>query len=544
MDKLAQDVIKRFNTLHATASKWRRIWEDCARYCMPNDAPLKVLGSNTDGARKKQPLDTTGIEASTKLSSWLYSSTIYQGEQWFSLQAKKKGGQTGDTTLQKFLEKAARIALNAIATSNCIKVYQRFLRGYVNFGTDVFYSEFDEAGNLVCRQFKITGDIAIAENSKGEIDTVFRRFQYSARQAVQEFGAENLSNDIQKAAADEKDQDKLFTFIHAVYPRVKRNKDKKTADNKPFVSVYVEEAKGVVILEGGYDTFPYCVPRFYNTGEVYGRSPAMNALPALRAINIAVYNYLKNVEFSSNPMVFTASEDVDKINIAPGAKNPKNPMGNGVDVWSPSGDMNSPLQFAQAKAEEVRGLFFNDVFQYLEDRKNMTATEAQLRYDEMIQGVAPVLANLHEEFFNPFIKRVVYGLMEKGIIEIPVLLRDGTGNFPAFDVVYTTRLDTKLKGVLNANILNTYRILGEIDAIRANSPLAQIFLSDVETVKQVCANNNTSADLLNDEDTVAEAKKEMKEQSQQAALAGMIDKINLQKTPEKGSAQDTMINGI
>ena len=174
----------------------------------------------------------------------------------------------------------------------------------------------------------------------------------------------------------------------------------------------------------------------------------------------------------------------------------------------------------------------------------MTATEAQLRYDEMVQGVAPVLANLHQEFFTPFIRRVVYALIEKEIISVPDILKDKDGSFKDFDVVYTTRLDTKLKGVLNANILNTYRILGEIDAIRANSPLAQTFLSDEETVKLVCANNDTSADLLNDEETIKQIKQAQSEQAQSAALQGMIDKINLQKTPEKGSAQDIMINSL
>lgn len=544
MANLAQNIVKRFDKLYSTATKWRGIWNDCARYCMPNEAPIRTLGANTDGARKKQPLDTTGIEAATKLSAWLYSSTIYQGEQWFSLQAKKKDNNTTDSTLQKFLERAARIALNTIATSNCIKVYQQFLRGYVNFGTGVFYTELSKTGDLVCRQFRITSDIAIAENSKGEIDTVFRRFQYTARQAVQEFGEENLPADVQKSAADEKDQDKLYTFIHAVYPRKRRKRDKNTADNKLFASVYVEVSQNHVVLEGGYDTFPYCVPRFYNTGEIYGRSPAMSALPALKAINMAIFCYLRNIEFMANPMAFVESENIDKLNIAPGAKNVKSPVGNNPEIWSPHGDINSPLQFVETKANEVRGLFFNDVFQYLEDRKNMTATEAQLRYDEMIQGVAPVLANLHEEFFNPFIKRIVYGLMETGVIKVPETLRAKDGKFPDFDVVYTTRLDTKLKGVLNANLLNTYRLLGEIDAIRANSPLAQQFLNDEETVKLVCANNNTSADLLNDEETIAAIKQSMEQQAQMAALQGMIDKINLQKTPERGSAQDTMVNAM
>lgn len=544
METLAQQIIKRYAKLSSARTVWRRLWEDCARYCLPNAAPLRVLGSNTDGNRKKQPLDTVGVEAASKLSSWLYANTIYQGEEWFSLQAPKKEGEHSDIQLEKFLQKAARQALEAIARSNLIKKYQRFLIGYVVFGTDVFYTDFDEDGHIVCREWKITEDIAIAESNTGEIDTVFRKFKYTARQAVQEFGEESLSPDIRKAASNPDEQDKKFTFIHAVYPREKIKKDKNTADNKPWASVYVEVEKQNLVLEGGYDTFPYCVPRFFDTGEVYGRSSAMNALPALRAINIANYFYLKNVEFNTDPMVFVPPNFLDKINIHPGAKNPKDAVDGRVEIWSPSGDMNSPLQFAEKKSEEVKALFFNDAFQYLEDRKNMTATEAQLRYDEMIQGITQILSNLHSEFFEPLIRRVVYGLCEKGIIKVPEAYRREDGKFPDFEVIYTTRLDTKIKGVRNGNILNTYRILGEIDAIRANSPLAQVYLNEEETVKLVCANNNTTADIMNDEDKVAEIKEAQSEQAQQAQLQGLVDKINLQKTPEPGSMQDAMVNGV
>jgi len=544
MENLAEQVVKRYTALSSARTNWRGIWEDCARYCLPNAAPLKVLGSNTDGSRKRQPLDTVGVEAASKLASWLYANTIYQGEQWFSITAPKKEGEHSDIELEKFLQSTARKALNALSRSNLIKRYQQFLLGYVVFGTDVLYSDFDSEGRLTFRQWKITEDIAICENNAGEIDTVYRRFQFTARQAVQEFGEENLSANIRKSANEASDQDKKFTFIHAVYPRLSRVKGKKTADNKPFASVYVEVDKPHLVFEGGYDTFPYYVPRFFNTGEIYGRSAAMNAMPALRAINIANYYFLKNVEFNANPMVFIPAEMHDRVNIVPGAKNPKDAMDGKIDIWSPSGDMNAPLEFAAKKSEEVKALFFNDAFQYLEDRKNMTATEAQLRYEEMIQGITQILANLHSELFEPLIRRTVLGLCEKGLVNVPPNYRKKGSKFPDFEVVYTTRLDTKIKGVLNANILNTYRILGEIDAVRTNSPLAKRYLSEEETVKLVCANNNTTADLMNDEETINAIKEAEAAQAQQESMKGMVDKIDLQKTPEQGSMQDAMTQGM
>nr|DAR29695.1 MAG TPA: head to tail connecting protein [Caudoviricetes sp.] len=547
METVAQKLIKRFGVLKSEHSKWTGIWNDCARYCFPNAAPVSTFTDKTRGNPKRQPIDTTGVACLTKLAAWLYSSTIFQGEQWFDLKAHKKTHgdiEVEDTQLDRFLQKAARKGLEAIANSNCVQVYQQFLRGYCAFGTGAFYSEFNDDDELVCRQWNISDCVYIAENSKGMVDTVFRGFEYTARQAVQEFGYNNVSEDIRKAYDNPEEKEKRFVFIHAVFPRQERDKRKSNPKNKQWASIYIDEKAQKIVEEGGYDTFPYQVPRFYNTDEIYGRSPAMSAIPALRSINIAIWAYLKNVEGQSKPIVFAPSDKYDRMSLELGSINPWDSQDGDVKLWSPTGDLRSPLDFAAQKKEEVQGIFYNDVFQYLEDRKNMTATEAQLRYDEMIQGIAPVLANLHSEFFAPFIRRVILGLVERGKIVVPKLYRGKDGKMPDFEVVYNTRLDTKLKGVLNANVVNFIRMVGELAVAMANAPLAAAYIDTDKVVKAYARNNNVSNDALKSDDEIAEALQAMGQQQQQQQLLGMLDKVNLQKTPEEGSMQDTIVNGI
>ena len=547
MDITAEKLLKRFSALRSEHSKWTGLWQDCARYCFPNAAPISTFFSKNRGDIKRQPIDTTGVECLTKLAAWLYSSTIYQGEQWFDLKAHRKtygDVEIEDTQLDRFLQSAARKALECIANSNCIQVYQQFLRGYCGFGTGAFYSEFNDDDELICRQWNVTDGIYIAENSKGIVDTVFRGFEYTARQAVQEFGFEKVSKDIQKASMDPEQEDTRFTFIHAVFPRELRDKKKKNPENKYWASIYIEERAQKIVEEGGYDTFPYQTPRFYNTDEIYGRSPAMSAIPALRSINIAIWAYLKNVEGQAKPIIFAPSDKYDRMSLEFGAINPWDSSDGDIKIWSPTGDIRSPLEFAAQKKEQVSSIFYNDVFQYLEDRKNMTATEAQLRYDEMIQGIAPVLANLHSEFFSPFIKRVVLGLVERGKIVVPESYRGKDKKFPEFEVVYNTRLDTKLKGVLNANIVNFIRMVGELAVAIANAPLASAYIDTDKVIKEYAKNNNVSNDALKNDEDIAESLQTMWQQQQQQQLLGLVDKLNLQKTPEQGSMQDVMINGI
>lgn len=553
MASIAKGLIARLNVLKTNQTRWHKLWQDCARYCLPNASPLKVLTSKSEGEQKKQPLDITGIDAATKLASWLYSSTVYQGEEWFSLEGRTKKDVSFVTQtkvpyeIKVWLQRLSNAVLNCINPSNFIQIYQQFLRGYTVFGTAVIYSEFNEKNELVCKCWDITDGVYIAEDKNGEIDTVFREFEYTARQAVQAFGFDNLHVDIQKAYQDPKDKDQKFKFVHCVYPREKEytDKAKRLPKYKPIASIYIDLAHEKVVLNGGTDTFPYCVPRFYNTGEVYGRSPAMSAVPALRALNMTTYQYIENLRASSKPVVFGPTSMIDDVDLDAGATNAYSSEDGQIVLWSASGDMRSALDFIERQRQDIRGMFYNDVFQYLEDRKNMTATEAQLRYDEMIQGISPVLANLQNDLFKRFIYRIVIHLCDSGAIQVPADFIDGKGKreLPNFDIVYKSRLDTKIKGVQNADMLTFLRMLGEgVTIISQNPQLAARVDIDVFSQKVADNCNVAGLGLLLDEEKVAENLEAQSQQAQQAQLQNMVAPINLQDAPAQGSAMDTMLN--
>lgn len=542
-----RDILARLGKLKSEHLDWQSLWGECARYCLPNAAPIGDIRAKTRGTAKKMPIDTTGVDCAEKLASWLYSSTVYQGEKWFDLRASGVDIVTKqpDALLNQFLESARDAVLETINASNFIQVYQQFLRSYAIFGTGIFYSEFDGDGNLFCRNFNVFENIYVAENNLGEIDTVYREFQYTARQAVQEFGLKNVSADIQKAYASNETIDTRFTFLHAVFPRAERDKRKTDKLNKRFADVYVEIKTKKLVREGGHDTFPYCVPRFFNTGEVYGRSAAMSALPSLRAINIATYAYLEGVEFACRPMVFGNPDTLDSIEVRPGARNPLDGKESPLQLWAPQGDFKSVLEFAAMQRDQVNKLFYVDVFQYIEDRKNMTATEAQLRYDEMIQGFAPVLSNLQSEFFRKFIERIALELCRIGKISVPQTYRKNPlrNSMPAFDVIYTTRLDTKIKGVITGNMRNFIMLVGEFAMGLASAPTAAAYIDSDKYIKQIAQNCDCSNYLLEDKQIEANLEAQ-KKQAEQREILDKIKDIDVQNTPVQGSAMEQAMRGF
>ena len=83
-------------------------------------------------------------------------------------------------------------------------------------------------------------------------------------------------------------------IIHCVKPRGVYDNKKLDKKNMPFQSIYFEYENGHIISIGGFKEMPYVIPRYLKSStEVYGRSPAMSALPEIKVLNKMVEVGLK-----------------------------------------------------------------------------------------------------------------------------------------------------------------------------------------------------------------------------------------------------------
>src|SRR5690606_28869915 len=121
------------------------------------------------------------------------------------------------------------------------------------------------------------GEIHIAENAEGRVDTVFRKFALSARQAQQAWG-EAAGPGVAAAIAAGKPE-RRFAFLHAVRPAGEGDAGARARGFR-FASTYLGLEERRIVAAGGYHEMPYMVPRWSkDAGEIYGRSPGWNALP-------------------------------------------------------------------------------------------------------------------------------------------------------------------------------------------------------------------------------------------------------------------------
>ena len=257
----------------------------------------------------------------------------------------------------------------------------------------------------------------IQENINGKVDTLYRKYKLTARQAVQEFGEKNVGEKILTATKEKPDQ--KFNFIHAVEP----TEDYKRATGKsstklPYHSCHVCEEDKMVVRTGGYNEFPYLVPRWSKaTGEIFGRSPSYNALPDIKTLNKAVEIGLKAWAKAIDPPLLVQDDGViGRVRTTPA----------GITVVRNDGavkplQIGSNWQITDLKENQlrtaIRQAFYSDQLQ-LQEGPQMTATEVQVRYELMQRLLGPTLGRFQSEFLNPLIERV-FGIMYRAGALLP-----------------------------------------------------------------------------------------------------------------------------
>ena len=176
----------------------------------------------------------------------------------------------------------------------------------------------------------------------------------------------------------------------------------------------------MVVRGGGYNEFPYLVPRWSKaTGEIYGRSPSYNALADIKTLNKSVEIGLKAWSKAIDPPLLVQDDGViGRVRMTPGGitvvRNDAavKPFQSGANV-----------QLTDMKEEQLRSAirqaYYSDQLQ-LQQGPQMTATEVQVRYELMQRLLGPTLGRFQSEFLNPLIERV-FGIMNRAgaLLEAP-----------------------------------------------------------------------------------------------------------------------------
>ena len=401
---------KRCSKLEAERQTWEDHWQDILDYVMPRKADVTFVRSK--GEKRTEVLyDSTAITANNLLAASLQGTLTSASLPWFHLKLR-------DTTLnedrevQLWLEDSAKRMYETFNESNFNTEVHELYLDLVSIGTGAIFVEegnkgFDKEGiHFNCLHI---AEYFIQENINGKVDTLYRKYKLTARQAIQEFGEENIGEKILEASKEK--PDKQFNFIHAVEPTEDYERALgETGTKLPVHSCHVCVEDKMKVRTGGYNEFPYLVPRWSKaTGEIFGRSPSYNALPDIKTLNKAVEIGLKAWAKAIDPPLLVQDDGViGRVRMTPA----------GITVVRNDGaikplQIGSNWQITDMKENQlrtaIRQAYYSDQLQ-LQDGPQMTATEVQVRYELMQRLLGPTLGRFQSEFLNPLIERT-FGIM-------------------------------------------------------------------------------------------------------------------------------------
>ena len=315
---LTKDLLKRFGKLVTQRQTWESHWQEVADYMMPRKADVTKQRSKGD-KRSELIFDSSPLHAVELLSASLHGMLTNPSTPWFSLRFKNV--DTGDADeANEWLQDTTEKMYDAFNRSNFQQEIFELYHDLITFGTASMFIE-EDADDIIRFSTRHIGEIYISENNKGRIDTVFRKFKISARAAILQFGEKNVSNALRGTAM--KDPYEEVTILHVVYPRENYDPKKKDAKNMPFASCYLELDNKHEVSQSGFNEFPYVVPRYLKASfEIYGRSPAMTALPDVKMLNEMSKTTIKAAQKQVDPPLLVPDDGfILPVRTVPGGLN-------------------------------------------------------------------------------------------------------------------------------------------------------------------------------------------------------------------------------
>lgn len=508
-ENIAEDIVKRLNTLDSERQNYANFWQDVAKYTIPRKA--YITKSRQPGEKYAYDVyDSTAMQANITLAAGLHSYLTNPNSKWFSLRIQdEKVNQ--DAQVKEWLQDTEERMYNQLNSSNFNQQIHELYLDLGVFGVACMYEEEDPVDGIRFYSRDIA-EIYLCENDKEKVDTVYRKFKMTARQAYDKWG--DNAGEVVKNFIEKKEPDKQVEFVHCVSPRYERDVNKDDSANMPFESTYIELSKKHLIAQSGYREFPYFTPRFNkNSGEVWGSSPAMVLYSDIKMLNEMVKVLIRSAQKQVDPpLVLPHDGYLLPIKYGPAALNfrIKGSADDKIEPLSTGANISIGLEIITQWQQIVKKGYFVDLFLLLADpaRKDMTATEVMQRVEEKMLILAPVLGRLMNEFLDPLINRTFAILWRTGkLLPPPAAIQ----NIP-YQIEYISPLARAQKLDQMKSINNFLVLVSQIATVKPN---ILDNMNEDEIIKDIQNLYGVNPKYLNPEDVVAGIRQQRAQQQEQ-----------------------------
>lgn len=499
----------RLDELKRLRTPWLDKWREVSDYISPFSGRFEI--TDKQETRSYQFIfDNEAGRSVDILTSGLASSATSPVRPWFSLTTPSLKARPNDVSLKKKYARIERLLLEVFQRSNTYNSLHMLYRDLCLFGVGVDLIYTDEQ-NVIRHHILPVGEYCLQVNEKGIVDTLYREFVYTVKQAVQFFGYENLSTSIQESY-DDGFLDRDFRFCQAIEPRIDRDPKSKKAKDMPFASYYfcLDDNSKDIIKEGGFKEFPALCPRWDAlSGATYGLSPGITALPTVKQLQMEVNAKAEILELMAKPPMQAPSIIHNKYrSISPDQI--IFTMNTGQDqqikpIYQPSGGIQAITADIATLQQSIRSMFYVDLFMMIQqaqdDRK--TAAEIYALKEEKMLVLGSVVERLQHELLAPLVKITYSKLVELQLVEP---LENG------LDVEFRSML---AQSQLSVDINSIDRFLSMVQALSASDPSVIDLIDMDQLVRGYADRMVVPPDMMRSEKDVQDIRDQRNQQIQQ-----------------------------
>lgn len=425
-------ILNDFTDARGDRGTWESHWESLAKVMHPRRGGF--TSQRAPGSRNNEDvLDSTPIQARRSLSTAIDGLLKPKTVKWVFVKPDDDGLDQDEEVQEwtRFVEDAMikRIYEPKARFSGATGEVDDDL---ATFGTGVLSID-DGLRNLQFNSHHLKYTFLLT-NEDGEISGLFRCRQFKARNAEAFFRKKDVTpGTVAQKALSEEHPNTMVEYVHVVLPREDRILGSLRPDQMPWASLWIEVSEKELIFEGGNQEFPFAIPRWETaSGETYGRSPGMVALPDANTLQAQGRTLLKAGQFAVLPPIFAPNQSILgrprlksagityydlQGTIGQGLRQPIFPLQTGSQI--PIG-----REMQNDTRELVWSAYFKNILNLPMDGPEMTATEIIERKEQFVRTIGPVFGRLESDYLSPIIERVFSIMFRNGEFGA---LREGAG---------------------------------------------------------------------------------------------------------------------
>ena len=474
-------ILKRYEMARTDRDFMAPTWREIADYIRPTRQGIAVESGRSDFSevpnvsRIAALFDTTAVDANLIYSAGVTSGMTPGNTPWFALDAPMMF--QGDDEIRKFYGNATEEMRQEFSLSNFYGCNHEAILDDGAFGTCGLMLE-ETSSSLRFETLEI-GNYAICENEFRKVDTIFRDFKLSVRQAAQKFGEAALHPEMRKLLTDDdaKKADQKYEFLHVIMPRqdAERIAGMLDAQNMPWASIYIDKKNKIIVQNGGSWENPAFVHRHLLWSHMpYGFSPGLVALPDCRQLNFMQQFLDTLVEKQVSPPVLVPAGYEGTVDLRADGQTFFEDETKMPRFWQNPGNYMIGEDRVTFRQRQIKTAFHVDLFQALAQvpvGKVMTAAEVMQRRNESLPLFSPTFDRKNDEIYTPLVRRAFSIMLRAGAFgQIPQKLLqvgpDGMATIPDPQVIYTSSLAMQMKALSNNAFDQTLGRLGPVMAIR------------------------------------------------------------------------------